>query len=288
MPEGLRELMSDITREVLRYQPENIESFIADYLEAMLLTRELCHIANQTIEDVLDSSCQIVEYLRKDGVTVKQAESAVEIMKDEFRNHIGNMGEDEPMKELNIINRLVNECKLTIDQAQSATDIIESAWCHYYQRNKQNVAKVSPAIAQHDAVRNTLLVYQKTKASCLEMKEKAKLLEPGLRGYSERKTQLKKETDEMAAIRIQAWYRGEKVKRDYQTKVKAAKKIQAGYRHYKAHKQLKRSASVEDYVKDKLKDQDLTRDEAAIVIQAHIRGFNVRKKLHQGRHGDSF
>lgn len=40
MPEGLKELLNDITREVLRAQPEDINEFIADYLEAMLLTRE--------------------------------------------------------------------------------------------------------------------------------------------------------------------------------------------------------------------------------------------------------
>lgn len=40
VPDGLKELMSDISREVLREQPENIYEFIAEYLEAMELTRE--------------------------------------------------------------------------------------------------------------------------------------------------------------------------------------------------------------------------------------------------------
>lgn len=39
-PNGLRELMSDISREVLREQPKNINLFIADYLDAMIITRE--------------------------------------------------------------------------------------------------------------------------------------------------------------------------------------------------------------------------------------------------------
>lgn len=40
IPDGLKELMSDISREVLREQPENIYEFIADYLEEMEITRE--------------------------------------------------------------------------------------------------------------------------------------------------------------------------------------------------------------------------------------------------------
>lgn len=40
IPEGLKELSSDIIREVLRHQPECIHAFIAEYLETMLLLRE--------------------------------------------------------------------------------------------------------------------------------------------------------------------------------------------------------------------------------------------------------
>ena len=40
IPDGLKELSSDIIREVLRHQPEHINGFIADYLETMLEVRE--------------------------------------------------------------------------------------------------------------------------------------------------------------------------------------------------------------------------------------------------------
>lgn len=39
-PDGLKELLSDISREVLREQPQCVNTFVADYLEAMLVTRE--------------------------------------------------------------------------------------------------------------------------------------------------------------------------------------------------------------------------------------------------------
>lgn len=40
LPDGLKELLSDISREVLRDQPENPYEYIANYLEAMLVVRE--------------------------------------------------------------------------------------------------------------------------------------------------------------------------------------------------------------------------------------------------------
>jgi len=40
LPKGLKELLADITREVLRVQPPNIFEYIADYLDAVLITRE--------------------------------------------------------------------------------------------------------------------------------------------------------------------------------------------------------------------------------------------------------
>lgn len=39
-PNGLRELSNDIVREVLRFQPEDINGFIASYLEMMVEMRE--------------------------------------------------------------------------------------------------------------------------------------------------------------------------------------------------------------------------------------------------------
>lgn len=40
IPNGLKELMSDIGREVLREQPPDIYTFVADYLESLLVVRE--------------------------------------------------------------------------------------------------------------------------------------------------------------------------------------------------------------------------------------------------------
>lgn len=300
VPDGLRELMADITREVLRYQPDNIELFIADYLEAMLLTRELCSIADRTVEDVLDSSLQIVELLQKDGIALNQAESVVKVLKEEFRNHAEDMSEDEPLKEMKIVSRLVNECELTIDQARKASTIIESAWCHYYQRNKNQPVRVGHEFAHHEAVKNTLSIYQKSNATCSELSKAENVLQPGYKGYFTRKIQSTKEEcvemisrtsnsnwrtpnfqdREKAAIKIQSWFRGLKDKQNYKKIIKAATIIQAGFKGFKARKELKINPLHKPSQQGLKEIQSAKiRDEAATVIQSLFRAYQIRKAL---------
>jgi hypothetical protein len=328
VPEGLRDLMADITREVLRFQPENMENFIADYLEAMLLTRELYQIADRTVEDILDSSCQIAEILGKEGMSKKQAESAVNVIREEFQKHFADMEVDDPLKEMKIMNRLINECGFTTEQAEKASGIIESAWCHYYQRNKVQAFKISPDLAHHDAVKNTLSLYQnsKSKRSNLNVNKSAQALEPGFKSYLARKalTSAQKNQEskdnwqtpnfqqrEEAALKIQSWFRGLKIRNNYKEMVKAAKKIQAGFKGYKVRKNLKQENATEKRVKisidkpksevynhptDEIREQAATKiqswwrenkrkkefeiqTKAATTIQAHFRGFMTRKKL---------
>lgn len=49
IPDGLRELMNDISREVLRSQPEDVYTFIADYLDALMITRENARVAARSV-----------------------------------------------------------------------------------------------------------------------------------------------------------------------------------------------------------------------------------------------
>ena len=285
VPEGLRELMSDITREVLRYQPENIEGFIADYLEAMLLTRELYLIANQTIEDVLDASFQIVEMLQKDGVTMKQAESVVNVLREEFRDNIDTADEASPLNELDVVNRLVNECGLSPKQAERASEVIESAWCHYYQRNKSHTMKINPDIAQCEAVKNTLEIYQKSKATCNELGKSSKVLQTGFNAYSERKSKAairdsrisyanwrtpNFQARERAALKIQSWFRGCKQRIFFESLKCAVVVIQAGFKGYQTRKKLKQPSVI----RTDLENEE--REQAAITIQSYYRAFKMR------------
>lgn len=295
MPDGLRELMADIAREVLRYQPANIENFIADYLEAMLMTRELAFIANQTVEDVLDSTCQIVELLQEDGVSVEQAEMAVKIIKEEFKSHSEEIGEDEPLRELDIVNRLVTECDLSVEQAKKASEIIESAWCFYYQRNKGQSTTIDPGAVDFEAVKNTLAIYQESKGS--DLNKSGKILQAENKGYSSRKFQSGGKVDqsqsasslnwqtpnfqqrEQSAVKIQSWYRALKERQRYKRSVKAATAIQAGFRGYKVRKDQKLLQAESKVSVLSVSSDGETRQQAAIVIQSGYRAYKVRKEL---------
>lgn len=306
VPEGLRELMADIAREVLRYQPTNVERFIADYLDSMLLTRELFIVAHQTVDDVLDATLQIIELLQRDGFSMSQADKAVKVIREEFQSHCNEIREQEPLKELNIIHRLVNECNLTVDQARKASDVIESAWCYYYRRNKSHsYASIIPEVAQLDAVKNTLAVYQKAKASCSDVRKTEKVLQATFGGYLKRKSRRSDENlganwkapnfqqREQAALAIQSWYRGVRFRSHYKQMLQAAKVIQAaykGYQHRKAMKQEEEEKNQPQHEAARViqscfralkarQELECEREKAATAVQSHVRGFLVRKKL---------
>lgn len=284
MPDGLRELMADIAREVLRYQPTNIENFIADYLEAMLLTREQALIANQTVEAVLDNSCQVVELLQGDGASVEQAQMAVMIIKEEFKSHSEAIGEDEPLRQLDIVNRLITECDLSIEQAQKATEIIESAWCFYYQRNKSQSLRIDPSAANFEAVKNTLAIYQQSKGS--ELNKSVKILQVGYKGYLQPQSASSSnwrtsnfQQREQSAVKIQSWYRALKERQRYKSSVKAATTIQASFRGYKVRKDLKfLKAESKLSVGTVTVNDSEANEQAAIVIQSGYRAYKVRKE----------
>ena len=62
VPDGLRELMSDISREVLRSQPQNILLFIADYVEALQRTRDHIYCARQCVETIINNCLVTSEF----------------------------------------------------------------------------------------------------------------------------------------------------------------------------------------------------------------------------------
>lgn len=280
VPDGLRELMADITREVLRFQPKNLEAFIADYLESMLLTRELYIISSQTVDDIVESSLQIVEILTEDGISEEKAKKSVEIIRDEFRRHVVEMEECEPLREFDVMKRLVQECQLSTEQAQKATEVIESAWTFFYRQNKIKILKLTPDFGHSNAVKNTLRVYQKSKVNATDLKKSSQVLETGFQSYFRRKFQ-----EEMAqgnicqgsdanwckpnfenrsekATKIQSWYRGAKVHKEFKEKLKAANVIESYYRAFKARKLGGVALKVESKIKENPTEEYLNQSAA--------------------------
>jgi IQ calmodulin-binding motif len=276
IPDGLQDLMADIAREVLRYQPQNIEMFIADYLEAMLTTREIYYVAERTIDDVLSHTIEHQELLANTGISERQANVVMEIIKEEFQMKMLDMESGGEINEKKIIKRLIKECKLNIDQARKASKIIESAWCFYYNQNKNFSISIKSTVPQRNVVQNTLSFYRKHGATVNEFKEHF------------RKDKICHDSDK-AALLIQSWYRGAKVRIAHRKFIEAARKIQATCRGFYARKSVKiksddkrKEAAIKIqswYRASKIHQQYKMQVKSASVIQARFREYMSRKTL---------
>ncbi|XP_013169623.1 PREDICTED: uncharacterized protein LOC106119254 [Papilio xuthus] len=82
LPEGLRDLMCDISREVLRARPQDLYQFIADYLAAMLVARETLTIAGHVCKGICNCGCEpeLDDELGKIGLTQEEIVEAKTII----------------------------------------------------------------------------------------------------------------------------------------------------------------------------------------------------------------
>jgi hypothetical protein len=252
VPEGLCELMKDITREVIRFQPADVERFIADYLESMVISRELIYISEKTMNDVFDSSLQIAEILKKEGVAFGKAEIGVRIIRQEIES---NFNESKYVRKSKIIKRLIVECNLSERKAEKITNIVEDSMEHYRMRNSCCL-KNFPKFMHHQAVKNTLNIHlhpnslDRTsetlefidenanwiQANFLRRENAATKIRAWILGNKERRNFMKRK---IAANKIQSWYLAKKQRREFQTMKNSANVIKSAFRGHLEKKKLK-------------------------------------------------
>ncbi|XP_026741337.1 uncharacterized protein LOC113503512 [Trichoplusia ni] len=94
LPDGLKELMNDITREVLRYQPDNLYKFIADYLSVLLVTRENLSIAGRLCSEICNCNCEpeLEAELADIGLDSDEVKAAAAIIVKYFEKDVVNEG----------------------------------------------------------------------------------------------------------------------------------------------------------------------------------------------------
>nr|XP_029727959.1 uncharacterized protein LOC109431897 [Aedes albopictus] len=208
VPDELKELMLEISREVLRAQPKNVIHFVADYLEAKLIRRENQVVADKVVDTVLDTSLDIISMLDEIGLNEEKAERAVRMIREAFQKHFKIRTSDENLRdafrEAEVLNRLVDECGFTEKEALKAGRIIERAYKTYFLRNIYKEYH-GPAVTSdwRDAAKHTLGIYAQSGATKEEMERAAVRIQAAYRGYFTRKRQ---ELDRKAAI-IQEAYR---------------------------------------------------------------------------------
>lgn len=243
IPKGLQDLMADISREVLRNQPKKIYDFIAEYLEAMLITRENIFVGQHVIDYVIDGSLLTSEIIERIGVELEKAQQAAIVIQRAIRKyHLKRIREVEEnnFSERDVIENLMKDCGFTEKQSLGVKKIIENAFKNYYYRavDSENKISYSSQIKWNDAAENTLKMYRKSGPLPHEMARAVVSIQAAYKGYYTRKTLKMNES----AIKIQAAYKGHltrkrlnKIEEDHQ-----ATKIQSLYRGHLVRKNMKR------------------------------------------------
>lgn len=242
IPKGLQDLMADISREVLRNQPTKINNFIAEYLEAMLITRENIFVGQHVVDYVIDSSLLTSEIIQRIGIELEKANQAAIVIQRAIRKfHLKRIKEveDNNFNERDVIENLIKECGFTEKQALGVNEIIENAFKNYYYRavSSENTISYTSPVKWNDAAENTLKIYRKSGPLPQEMARAAVSIQAAYKGYYTRKT-LKK--NEESAIKIQAAYKGHKTRKMLSKIENQAIKIQSFYRGHLVRKNMKK------------------------------------------------
>ncbi|KAF2890327.1 hypothetical protein ILUMI_15846, partial [Ignelater luminosus] len=193
IPEGLRELMSDISREVLRSQPEDIYSFIADYLDALMITRENARVAARVVESITEIGVTIADLLIRTGMSREEADRVASVIQIAFRKHMAQkvtmkqQQVSELVEEVNIITQIIDEAGITPEQAEQAAIIIQNAYRNFKHRQDREKDLLKGMVDWRVAARSTMRLYRKTGVTYEEANRAATLIKAAYKGYYTRR-----------------------------------------------------------------------------------------------------
>ncbi|KYM96237.1 PREDICTED: uncharacterized protein LOC108779634 [Cyphomyrmex costatus] len=194
VPEGLRELCTDITREVLRSQPRNIYCFVADYVEALLITRENAKVAVKVVNNILLGSQAIVGILHRSGLSLEQIARAAPRIQTAFRAYLDaadmratQVCDDTTCDEKSKVSlqSILQATGVSLELAEKHATIIQVAFRGYYERMLLNESR--GMIQWQRAATRTLEILRKAGASQAEASKAAVLIQATYRGYYTRR-----------------------------------------------------------------------------------------------------
>ncbi|CAH0399331.1 unnamed protein product [Chilo suppressalis] len=179
LPEGLRELMSDISREVLRAQPTNMLDFITNYLSVLLISREHLSIAGHLCDTVCMSSCynELEDELRYLDMDEEKAKEVKEIVMEYFNGGIDS--------KFNLMSRLVKQVGVDEQQMDAVRHALHKAFKRYLVNNTVYYESSSESdLDEVDlAAKHTLKILRKTKVSAEEYKRAVDNVKSSYRVY---------------------------------------------------------------------------------------------------------
>ncbi|XP_037923749.1 uncharacterized protein LOC119659622 isoform X2 [Hermetia illucens] len=280
IPPGLPDLMADIARRVLEKQPENgeIYKFIADYLGALLETREKAKVSVEVLDEILESSLIISDLLRTNGIDFQRASNAAKVIQGAFRSYLKEREKMAPQSpefdEYRLFKELVEKCNFKEEELLTVKGAVRVAFREFF-RKYSDYLKMA-YVCGHD-------VWPLVASTCKHYADKVPSFEKM----------------DKAATKIQAFYRRHSIQKKFRPRglcsdikeqqdkslifseqeVKSATVIQKVYRLYKQNQEKIRKKREERLRRRMFKNQQLSNEEAATRIQAIYRGYKVRKAL---------
>ncbi|XP_014300378.1 uncharacterized protein LOC106694238 [Microplitis demolitor] len=149
VPEGLHELCKDISHKVLRTQPTNIYHFIADYVDALLITRDNTKVAINVVNNVVESSEFIINTLKSMEVDFKQIAAVAPKLQQTFRDYLDADNESafrnyrQRMID-NVVNNKIPEQNATINRIESPRNSGDSS-----KEVKEVITLIKPAYQRY-------------------------------------------------------------------------------------------------------------------------------------------
>ncbi|KAK2583974.1 hypothetical protein KPH14_006436 [Odynerus spinipes] len=188
VPDGLRELCTDITREVLRSQPAEIYHFIADYIDVLLITRENAKVAVKVVNNILRGSQTIMSILYRTGLNIEQIAAAAPRIQRAFRAYLDIAdGRQEPCenefdeKSILSLRDILETTGIDYKQAEKAATIIQSAFRGHHAR--MMVAESQGKVQWQRALINTLDILRKAGVSKEEITRSLPIIQTAYRSY---------------------------------------------------------------------------------------------------------
>ncbi|XP_022910721.2 uncharacterized protein [Onthophagus taurus] len=195
IPEGLRELMSDISREVLRSQPEHFYEFIADYLDALMITRENARVAARLVDSIIQIATMTVELLQQTGMSRDEADRMANIIQDAFKRYMAIKQEpvvyasvqDEEEEEHQLIIDILHQFGDYFDQDNAAIPIIQRAFREFKLRHLRERQMLAGIVDWRVAARSAIYLYRHTGVTMEEANRAATLIKAAYKGYYTRR-----------------------------------------------------------------------------------------------------
>ncbi|XP_075979855.1 uncharacterized protein LOC142979012 [Anticarsia gemmatalis] len=185
LPQGLKELMNDISREVLRAQPADLYGFIAGYLSALLVSRDNLSVAAYVLSHVCECDCrkELMCELRDIGLDEEDAEDAFKVIMKYFSKEIINEG--------TLLSTLTKKTYIDDSMLPPVVNAIRDA---YLQHQAHNITKYEESSDSEEddevkrAASHTLKLYRSVRPPEILYEQMAEKIQASYRSFGVRRS----------------------------------------------------------------------------------------------------